>query len=250
MITHYHFIHAHALQLPVFDGAHIDFAKLYTITGINEYGDRDVLTLTVSFEAEHSVWMRLFDNLKNRGMNPPLMISADLSPTLMKICTEHFPSIKYQICSKSIRNALNEAFERVLNTDEYSIPPKDIAKNVRQLVAALFDHNTEYQVNVEIKEELEALIKDYPNFQEGLNLLNQYFESCFTYLTIPVIPNYNYILTSNSAERINIEAKKMSECPYVYASTESAELAIACFMKHIEFNNFFKHVKLKNRALY
>ncbi|ERS92375.1 transposase [Staphylococcus simulans] len=248
--THYHFIHAHALQLPVFDGAHIDFAKLYTITGINEYGYRDILTLTVSFEEENVVWTQLFNELKNRGMNPPLMISADLSPALMKICSKHFPTMKYQVCSRSMRITLNEAFERVLNTDDYAEPPKDVAKQARQLVAALFEPNTEYQVNVEIKKELEKITKDYPSFEEGINLLNQYFERCFTYLTIPVAPNYNYVLTSNSAERINKEVKKMSECPYVYASPESAELAISCFMKHLEFNNFFKRIKLKNRELY
>ncbi|WP_179122062.1 transposase, partial [Salmonella enterica] len=90
-------------QLPVFDGAHIDFAKLYTITGINEYGYRDILTLTVSFEEENVVWTQLFNELKNRGMNPPLMISADLSPALMKICSKHFPTMKYQVCSRSMR---------------------------------------------------------------------------------------------------------------------------------------------------
>ncbi|MHD0396553.1 transposase [Staphylococcus simulans] len=245
--THYHFIHAHALEIPVFDGAHIDFAKLYTITGINEHGDRDILTLTVSFEDEYTVWTRLFNELKNRGMNPPLMISADLSPVLMKLSAEHFPTIKYQICSKSMRNALNEAFERVLNTDECSAPPKDVAKSARQLVTALFEPNTEYQVNVQLKAQLEDLTEKYPSFQEGINLLNQYFDNCFTYLTIPVAPNYNYTMTSNSAERINKEAKKLSECPYVYASTESAELAMACFMQHLEFHNFFKRIKLKNR---
>lgn len=247
---HYHFIHAHALQLPVFDGAHIGFAKLYTITGINGHGDRDILTLTVSFEDEYTVWTKLFDELKSRGMNPPLLLSADLSPVLMKVAAEQLPSTKYQICSKSMRSALNASFECVLNTDEYTEPPKDIAKKARLLVAALFEPNTEYQVNLELKAELEALTQDYPSFQEGLTLLNQYFESCFTYLTVPVAPNYNYTLTSNSAERINKEAKKMSECPFVYASPASAELAISCFMMHLEFNNFFKRIKLKNRELF
>lgn len=246
--SHYYFLHADMLKVPVFKGDEIDFANLYTITGIDKNGRQSILTTRLSFETEEKVWKSLFEELFDRGMNEPLLLSGGVSDDLKAAAQTYYPKMRYQICSIAMRTAIKTEFDKQLNTDQ-PIDPNlpDVSKRAHKLVTALYHHRTDYAINVQLKEELIQLTDGQPQYQSGIALLNRHFEDCFTYLSLPVRPNQNYTLTSNNAQKINNEIKRKNECPMVYASIESAETAINCHMMYLEQEMFFKTLKLAVR---
>ncbi len=80
---------------------------VYAVLGIDLNGQKDILGLWISGVESSKYWLKVFTNLRNRGVNDMLIATSDDLPGVETALKSVFPEVEYQGCVVHvIRNSL------------------------------------------------------------------------------------------------------------------------------------------------
>lgn len=109
----YPIIFIDAIHFPVRDANIIKKVAAYIILGINEDGQKDVLSINIGQNESSKYWLGVLNELKNRGVKDILILCADGLTGIKESIAVAFPNTEYQRCIvHQVRNTLKYVADR------------------------------------------------------------------------------------------------------------------------------------------
>lgn len=150
-----------------------------------ENGKRVLLSVALGARESYGSWKSFLTDMKERGLNDPLLIITDGSPGLLRSLSELFPDVDTQRCTK---HKMANVLEKVLKEDH-----KEVKDDLRKVFyAPTLEHAKEAQALFEKKWR-----KKYPS---AVECLLKDIDACLTYYKFPYI-HWKRIRTTNAIER-------------------------------------------------
>ena len=148
-------------------------------------GTREVLSVELGNRETYNSWKHILDDLRQRGLQDPLLIVTDGCPGLLKVVKDVFPDVEAQRCTK---HRMENIIEKVLKEDH-----EEIRDDLRKVFYALtYEHAKE---GVHIFDGKWG--KKYPS---ALECLMDGIEDCLIYYRFPY-RHWKRIRTTNAIER-------------------------------------------------
>lgn len=103
----YPIIFIDAVHFSVRDNNVIKKLAAYIILGINEEGQKEVLSINIGQNESSKYWLSVLNELKNRGVKDILILCADGLSVIKESISVAFPNTEYQRCIvHQVRNTL------------------------------------------------------------------------------------------------------------------------------------------------
>lgn len=142
----YPIIFIDAIHFPIRENNIIKKVAAYIILGINEDGQKDVLSINIGQNESSKYWLGVLNELKNRGVNDILIICADGLTGIKESIAVAFPNTEYQRCIvHQVRNTLKyvadkdkKEFSQDLKTI-YHAPSEEIAMSRLESITQKWD---------------------------------------------------------------------------------------------------------------
>jgi transposase-like protein len=194
------------------DGIHFKMRKdqriitvcAYIVIGINTDGYKDVLGIWIAKEESASFWMNVLTDLRNRGVEDILFLSADGLSGLPKTVESIFPNTIFQHC----------IVHQIRNTLKY-ISSKDMkvfAKDLRGVYKATNEKSA--------KRHLEKMITSWPQYKGALELWKKNWSTLSPFFDYS--PEIRKILyTTNMIESVNRQYRKITKTTSIFPSEKS-----------------------------
>ena len=77
---------------------HATFTAILIVSGLNELGERDILAIEAYPDESKESYLKLFNSLKERGLECPKLIVSDGAAGLTTAMAEVLPDAKWQHC--------------------------------------------------------------------------------------------------------------------------------------------------------
>ena len=148
-------------------------------------GKRVLLSVALGARESYNSWRSFLADMKERGLNDPLLIITDGSPGLLKVLYELFPDVDTQRCTK---HKMANALDKALKVDQGEV--KDDLRRI--FYAPTFEHAKEAVYLFE-----KRWRRKYPS---AVGCLIKDIDSCLTYYKFPHI-HWRRIRTTNAIER-------------------------------------------------
>lgn len=163
--------------------------------GITEDGKKILIHIAMGERESHSTWLSFIHDMKERGLNDPLLVIIDGNPGLKRAAREAFPKSLRQRCQvHKMRNILSKL-------------PKDAIDEIKPLIRAVFTAKG-YEEGLK---KGQALIKRFRDiYPSAMECLEKDLEECLTCLKFPV-QHHRYIRTTNLLERTFGESKRRTK---------------------------------------
>ena len=184
---------------------HATFTAILIVSGLNELGERDILAMEAYPDESKESYLKLFNSLKERGLECPRLIVSDGAAGLITAMAEVLPKAKWQHCKVHlIRKIL-----RIVRVED------------RQ---TLGDELTEIWYTSSKKEALRRANKIYKKYNDkypkAMIRLKYGIHGTLTFLDFPEY-SPKKISTSNVLERLNKEFRRRSESIGVFPNVQS-----------------------------
>lgn len=113
LATVYPIVFVDAIVFNVRDNNVIRKEAAYITLGINEYGHKEVLSITIGENESAKFWMAVLNELKNRGVRDIFVLCADGLSGMKEAIEAAFPMTEYQRCIVHIvRNTLKHVADK------------------------------------------------------------------------------------------------------------------------------------------
>ena len=178
---------------------------VYAIIAINTAGCKECLGLWISESESAKFWLKVLNDLKNRGVKDILIFSVDNLPGISEAIQAVFPEAEIQKCIvHQIRNSL----KFVVWKDR-----KELARDLKKIYTSI----TEEKALVELDDFKEKWDKKYPNiamsWEKNWGELATFFKYPQEIRTI--------IYTTNPIESVNRGIKKVSKNRSVFPNEQA-----------------------------
>jgi len=198
-------------------GCVVDSAVLIAY-GINEFGKREIIGISVSLSEAEIHWRKFFESLSTRGLHGLQLIISDAHAGLKAARKAVFPSVPWQRCQ----------FHLQQNAQSY-VTKTSRKKEVAETIRAIFHAENMIEAERLLKLAVVKYEKDMPklsewmqeNISEGLVIFN--FSS----------DHRRRLRTSNIAERVNEEIRRRTRVARIFPNAESCERLIAAIVMEI-----------------
>lgn len=216
-LNKYHYVFLDARYEKVREGGCVIDCAILIAYGINAYGKREILGLSVSLSEGEIHWRNFLESLVGRGLNGIKLIISDAHSGLKAALRAVFPSVPWQRCQ----------FHLQQNAQAY-VTKRDRKREVSGSIRAIFDAENMTEAERILKQTVSKYEKEMPklatwiqeNISEGLTIFN--FPS----------DHRRRLRTSNIAERVNQEIRRRSRVARIFPNTASCErLAGAILME-------------------
>ena len=85
----------------------------YIILGVNDEGQKEVLSITIGENESAKYWLGVLNELKNRGVRDILILCADGLSGIKGINSSPYPNTDYPACSiHQVRNTMKYVAEK------------------------------------------------------------------------------------------------------------------------------------------
>lgn len=194
-----------------------DLAVLAAI-GVNEFGKREIVGVSVSLSEAEVHWRNFFEDLQKRGMNGVELIISDDHSGLGAARKAVFPSIPWQRCT----------FHMAQNAQSYA-PKREMKVELGQVVRDIFNCPS-----LSLAQECKRIaIKKYeksaPKF---VDWLENNIEEGLTFYQFPQ-GHRKKIRTSNAMERLNQEIKRRTRVVRVFPNEASCERLVTAMLQEV-----------------
>jgi transposase-like protein len=160
--------------------------------GITSAGKRVVLPLSLGGRESTESWKGVLNDLVERGLRPPNLITIDGNPGLLKAIRDVWPEVARQRCSvHRVRNVLARV-------------PKKKQDEVRKAVHRIFYAACLDDARDEARQFISYYSREFPTACETLA---RHLEECLTFYRFPE-RHWRHIRTSNVIERSFKEVKR------------------------------------------
>ena len=186
------------------DGA-VQSTAVMVVCGINAEGRREVVGIELMPEESKDAYLSMFNSLKERGLDKPVLIISDAHKGLVSAIAEGFPGALWQRCKVHfMRNILAHVSQK--GKDE-------VAGCLKEIWLA----PTKKAALARAKEFCQAFRNRYP---KAVETLENGLEDSLTFYAFPKIDSRK-IASSNMLERLNREFRRRSKVVTVFPSIEA-----------------------------
>lgn len=183
--------------------------------GITSAGNKVLLHIAQGSKESYDVCKMFIHDMKERGLNDPLLVISDGHPGLKKAIRQCFPTSLRQHCQvHKMRNILCKL-------------PKDVRAHMKTLIHKAFMAAT-YEKGVKTAKDIIAQFKD--RFPSAMECLEKDLEQTLTCLKFPEA-HRSRIRTTNILERLFGEGKRRTKViPRFPTETSALKLVYAVFI--------------------
>jgi len=183
--------------------------------GIDEFGKRDVLGVSVELSEAEVHWRKFMESLTKRGLHGIELITSDAHSGMKAARKAVFPSVPWQRCQ----------FHLQQNAQKY-IPKKSMKKGVAFDIRSVFDAPN----LVEAERLLKLTVKKYESIASNLaDWMESNIPEGFSVFAFSQ-SHWKRIRTSNMLERLNREIKKRTRVVGIFPNEDSALRLISAML--------------------
>lgn len=183
--------------------------------GIDEYGKRDVLGVSIALSEAEIHWRQFMESLTKRGLHGIELITSDAHVGMKAARKAVFPSVPWQRCQ----------FHLQQNAQKH-IPKKSMKKKVAFDIRSIFNAPS----LVEAKRLLKITVKKYEATASHLaDWMENSIPEGLSVFTFPP-DHWKRIRTSNMLERLNREVKRRTRVVGIFPNEASALRLISALL--------------------
>lgn len=217
---YYPYLFVDAMYIKVREHHRVVSKAVYIATAISDQNKREILGLMVDHVESFDSWSRFLQQLKERGLQSPKLITSDAHAGLQKAIQREFIGTTWQRCYAHFKRNIMDKLPKKGN-DEF----KSMANRIFNAV------------NVEdmrsFKEELLQQFEAEPKYKAALAVLEDGFEDTMQYMNEPVSMR-RYVRSTNYLERLNQEVRRRERVIRIFPNTQSAFRLIGGILMHFQ----------------
>lgn len=191
-----------AIHFSVRDNSVIKKVAGYIILGINDEGNKEVLTISIGENESSKYWLGVLNQLKNRGVKDVFVLCADGLTGIKEAIDVAFPQAEYQRC---IVHVVRNTLKHVADKDK-----KEFANDLKTIYHA----STEELGYEKMEKVSEKWNKKYPNamkrWSENWDVISPMFKFSSEVRKV--------IYTTNAIESLNSGYRRLNRSRSVFPS--------------------------------
>ncbi|CAM3762042.1 IS256 family transposase [Erysipelothrix urinaevulpis] len=202
----YPFIFSDVLYIKVRESGRVISKAFHVVLGINDIGERELLSFSVSDTESYETWKQLYLSLIDRGLKGLKLVISDAHKGEVAAIREVFVGVSWQRCQVHF---MRNVFDKL---------PRKNTETVRDELKVLFKTN-----NIEIARTIKnSIVKLYSDkYQKMVECLDEGFEDSFQYCSIDET-NYSRLKSTNMLERVNSEIRRREKVVRIFPNEQSA----------------------------
>lgn len=213
----YAVVYIDAVHFSVKENGIVGKKAVYITLGINQEGQKDILSMHIGTNESAKTWLALFNDLKNRGVKDILVMCADGLTGIKEAITTAFPKTEYQRCIvHMIRNTT-----RFVATKDY----KELCADLKTIYHAPTEEQAKNNLDI-VADKWEA---KYPK------IMDTWYREWDA-----IVPIFKFsakvrtvIYTTNAVESVNSRLRRMNKKRSVFPSKIALEKAIYLALERI-----------------
>lgn len=219
--THYYpYLFVDAMYIKVREHHRVVSKAVYIATAISDQNKREILGLMVDHVESFDSWSRFLQQLKERGLQSPKLITSDAHAGLQKAIQREFIGTTWQRCYAHFKRNIMDKLPKKGN-DEF----KSMAKRIFNAVKV--------EDMRSFKKELLQQFEEEPKYKAALAVLEDGFEDTMQYMNEPVSMR-RYVRSTNYLERLNQEVRRRERVIRIFPNTQSAFRLIGGILMHFQ----------------
>ena len=217
---YYPYLFVDAMYIKVREHHRVVSKAVYIATAISDQNKREILGLMVDHVESFDSWSRFLQQLKERGLQSPKLITSDAHAGLQKAIQREFIGTTWQRCYAHFKRNIMDKLPRKGN-DEF----KSMANRIFNAVKV--------EDMRSFKEELLQQFEEEPKYKAALAVLEDGFEDTMQYMNEPVSMR-RYVRSTNYLERLNQEVRRRERVIRIFPNTQSAFRLIGGILMHFQ----------------
>jgi putative transposase len=163
--------------------------------GVCSNGEKVLLHMSAAGEENEAAWALMFNEMLDRGLRQPLLVTSDGHKGLVKAITRSFPRAKRQRClAHKMRNLISKV-------------PMDVQKEIKAHAHTIYYANEQSSAETLASMFIERYAEKYPAM---IKCFQEDYEACLIQLEFP-LGHRRIIRTTNLIERSFVEEKRRTK---------------------------------------
>jgi transposase-like protein len=181
--------------------------------GIQEDGKKVLLGLAPGSRESTAAWKSFLNDMRQRGLRAPLVVTSDGNPGVMAAIEEVWPHSLRQRCQK---HRLENVLDRV---------PVEHHEDFKQAIFPAFHHEGSHEEGMALaRKVVEKYEKKFP---EAMRILSEDLEACLVVLKLP-LKHRRVVRTTNLLERLFGENRRRTKViPHFFQERAAMKLIYA-----------------------
>ena len=202
----YPFIFSDVIYIKVRENRRVVSKAFHVILGVNDLGERELLSFSVSDTELYESWKQLYTSLIDRGIAGLKLVISDAHKGEVAAIRDIFGGVAWQRCQVHF---MRNVFDKL---------PRKNTEMIREELKVLFKTN-----NIEIARTLKnSICERYSEkYRKMTECLDEGFEDGFQYCSIEET-NYSRIKSTNMLERVNSEIRRRERVVRIFPNEQSA----------------------------
>ena len=201
----YPFIFSDVIYIKVRENRRVVSKAFHVILGVNDLGERELLSFSVSDTESYESWKQLYTSLIDRGIAGLRLVISDAHKGEVAAIRDIFGGVAWQRCQVHF---MRNVFDKL---------PRKNTETIRDELKVLFKTN-----NIEIARTLKnSICERYSEkYRKMTECLDEGFEDGFHYCSIEET-NYSRIKSTNMLERVNSEIRRRERVVRIFPNEQS-----------------------------
>ncbi|MFC0014172.1 MULTISPECIES: IS256 family transposase [Allobacillus] len=227
-VTYYPYIYADAMYIKVREDNKVVSKAVYIVVGVNKQNKREIIGMEINHVESKDAWLKVFENLKSRGLQSPKLLISDAHAGLKASVPEAFVGTSWQRCTFHLKKDLIEKM------------PKKNVKEIKHEMNLIYET---VDPDIARKRKNQFIEKYEDKHPKVCRCLEDGFEDSIQYMSEPT--DYHiHLRTTNNLERINQEVRRREQVIRIFPNTQSAVRLIGAVLMDVDEN-----LDLKRRYL-
>lgn len=215
----YDYLHVDAMYIKVRENHRVVSKAVYIAQGVTSEDYREIVGFMVSGNESYDSWCTFFQDLRYRGLTDPRLVISDSHAGLKKAVRHEFKGSTWQRCTVHFtRNILQ-------------VSPKIDNEEAKEKLTRIFRADS-MMLAEQYRDEFYAYVEGKPKYEEAVKRLDEGFIDATQFLNESKRYHVS-IRTTNSLERVNLEARRRVKIFNLFPNEASAVRLIGAVLMDI-----------------